>query len=118
MNSLLLSTDNWDLTIDGSNNIATATGGYAVAQDVASAIRTFLGECYYDTLLGIPFFTIALGQRLSQSALQSAINAQALNVNGVVQAKTTLNPLNQTTRLLTGTVSIIDTNGQAMDVTF
>ena len=37
-------------------NIAVADEPYALAQDAASAIRTFIGECYYDTTKGLPYF--------------------------------------------------------------
>ena len=39
--TLLLDPDTWDLTVDNNGNIAVAAPPYAVAQDVASAIRTF-----------------------------------------------------------------------------
>lgn len=33
--SLLLNTDAWDLTLDGSGNLATTPNPYAVAQDLS-----------------------------------------------------------------------------------
>jgi len=58
MDTLLLDLDNWDLTVDAAGNWAVASPPYAIAQDVASAIKTFqlqagpndpvLGECWYD----------------------------------------------------------------------
>ncbi len=50
-----LDTVAWDLTVDTTGNIAVASNPYSMAQDAASAIRTFQGEVYYDTTLGIPF---------------------------------------------------------------
>ena len=43
MNTLLLDTLRWDLCLDVHGNIAVASDPYSVAQDVASAIRTFSG---------------------------------------------------------------------------
>jgi hypothetical protein len=54
--TLLLDRSLWDLTLDINGNIAMASEPYAIAQDVASACRTFLGECYYDTSQGVPYF--------------------------------------------------------------
>lgn len=76
MNTLLLSPD-WDLSFDANNNLAVATGAYAIAQDVASACRTFLGEVWYNINLGMPYL-----QQIF--TLQTSINyvKQSLIVNG------------------------------------
>ena len=108
----------WDLSIDGTGNIAMATGAYAIAQDVASALRTFAGELWYDTTQGVPYFTDALGQGVDVGLLTDDFDTAALIVPGVVQAETILNPLDRTSRLLTGTVNVIDTTGQALGITF
>jgi len=62
MNTLYLLPDTWDLVLDSSANIAMATNNYSLAQDAASAIKTFYGEAYYDTTLGIPYKTLILGE--------------------------------------------------------
>ena len=116
MNTLLLN-ENWDLTVDGSKNIAVATGGYAIAQDVASAIRTVLGELWYDTTQGVPYFQSILGQRFSLLMVQNEFNKAALSVPGVVKAQTTLDSLTSS-RILTGSVKVIDVNGQELNVAF
>ena len=41
--SLLLS-DDWDLQLDVTGNIATTTGAYAIAQNVANSIRLFTDD--------------------------------------------------------------------------
>lgn len=82
MNTLLLSTD-WDLSIDGAGNIAVAKGQYAIAQDVASAVRTFLGECWYDVSQGVPYFENILGYRPSLQFMKSRFIAAGMTVPGV-----------------------------------
>jgi hypothetical protein len=52
MKTLLLVTDKWDLCLDANGNIASAEPPYARAQDVASALRLFAAELWYDTSLG------------------------------------------------------------------
>lgn len=116
MNTLLLN-ENWDLTADANGNIAVATGGYAIAQDVASAIRTVLGELWYDTTQGVPYFSDIMGRKVSLLMIQNYLNNAALLVPGVVKVQTTLDPLTSN-RLLTGSVKVIDTNGQELNVTF
>lgn len=117
MNTLLLDKTTWDLTVDGSKNIALATGPYAIAQDVASAIKTFQGELWYDTSQGIPYWSNELGVALNQQRVQADMNTAALLVPGVEQAKTVVS-LDRVTRILSGTVSVIDAAGKALSVTF
>ena len=61
-NTLLLDQSAWDLVLDINGNIALAGTPYSYAQDVASAVRTFLGECWYDTSLGLPYWQQILGK--------------------------------------------------------
>lgn len=42
--SLRLDTQTWDLMLDGAGNLAVTDNPYAVAQDVACACSTFLGN--------------------------------------------------------------------------
>ncbi len=118
MNSLALSSEsaNWDLTVDASGNIAVVTGPTAVAQNVASALKTFLGEVFFDTTLGVPYFQQILGQEYSLSLLQAQFNAQALSVSDVVDAETTITSL--TDRTVSGIVKFIDTTGQQNNAHF
>lgn len=62
MNTLLLDQDTWDLTKDASGNIAVAGNPYSIAQDVASAVRVFQGELWYDVRQGMPYLQQILGE--------------------------------------------------------
>ena len=90
LNTLLLDTQAWDLVLDSSGNIALASPPYAVAQDVASAIRLFLGELWYDTTQGVPYWQNFLGQNPASSEIIAAMNKAALTVPGVVPANTVI----------------------------
>jgi hypothetical protein len=115
MNTLQLSSS-CDLVIDSSGNIAVATGGSAIAQDVASAVGTFLGEVYYDTTIGVPYFSQIFGQPFSASIASTLLQNAALQVPGVVSAKVIIDSF--VNRVLSGRVEVIDTTGQAIGVTF
>lgn len=102
--------------LDASGNIALASNPYAQAQDAASAIKTFLGEEYYNTTIGLPYFTQILGQRPSISLIKSlmanAVLAQTPGgVPGVVAAECFLTALTPA-RQLTGQVQISNSSGQ------
>lgn len=121
MDTLLLLPSSWDLCLDSSGNIAMASNPYSIAQDVASAIRLFFGELYYDSSKGVPYFSQILGASdLNDAVLIMSAQAElaALTVPEVVQAKCTALFYNNTTRTLTGTVEIIDLAGTAQNVSF
>lgn len=114
LNTLALDVDTWDLVIDAQGNIAMATPPYALAQDVASAIRTFLGEVYYDTTLGVPYFSQILGQFPPISLLKSLIEQAAITVPGVVTANCVVQSV--VNRVVTGQVQFTDDTGNVGSV--
>ena len=116
MNTLLLAQDTWDLVLDASGNIALAKAPYALAQDVASAIRLFQGELYFNTAPGIPYLTDVLGQLPPLALVRGYLERAALTVPGVVSATAVLFAL--TDRLLTGQVQFTDTSGAVNTVAF
>lgn len=85
--TLLLDRTAWDLVLDAAGNIAVATEPYSLAQDAASAIRTFLGECYWDTTIGVPYITQVFGKNITLAQLKGLLIAAALTVPGVVSAQ-------------------------------
>ena len=116
MKSLLLDRSAWDLVLDASGNIAVATEPYAIAQDVACACRLFLGELWYDTSQGIPYFEQVLGHQLPLPALREMLVNAALTVTGVVSAQVVITSFKN--RAITGQVQFIDTTGAANNVSF
>ena len=115
-NTLLLDTDAWDLVIDSAGNIAMAEPPYALAQDVASAIRLFLGELWYDTEKGIPYFENVLGQLPPPALVISYMEQAALSVPGVVSARVIISSFDS--RSVSGQVQFIDENGVEHGVNF
>jgi hypothetical protein len=93
-----------------------ATPAYSLAQDVASTVRLFLGELYYNTTLGIPYFEDVLGKLPPISLLSGLIERAALAVPGVVSAQFTVSKFSN--RELTGQILFIDETGAANGVTF
>jgi hypothetical protein len=116
MKTLLLDRDQWDLVLDSFGNIALAGNPYSIAQDVASAIKTFQGEVWYDKQLGIPHFEQILGHWPPIPLVKSLITEQALGVPEVAQAQVIVTGLKG--RTLAGQVQVIDTAGQVQGVTF
>lgn len=108
--TLYLTPDNWDITLDSSGRIARSTQAYAIAQNVANAVRLFTGEAFFAMDEGIPHFDIELGKtRPALSVLRARMREAALNVKGVLDAQITLDDVQE--RKLTGEILLIVADG-------
>jgi hypothetical protein len=114
--TLLLDAETWDFVLDASNNIAVAAEPYALAQDAASAMKLFLGELYYDTTQGIPYFQQILGHWPPLPLLKSYLEDAALTVPGVVSAKCFITSV--TDRSVHGQVQVTDATGVTTAASF
>jgi hypothetical protein len=116
MNTLALSTPDqsgsgWDLVIDQSGNLVVNTGGVALAQDVASAVRTFRGECWYDATLGVPYYENIFGRRVPLQFMKQAFAAAGLIVPNVASIKVFLTGPSRG-RVIGGQLQITSVDGQ------
>lgn len=102
--TLLLDRSTWDLVLDADGNIAVASAPYSLAQDAASAIRTFLGECLWDTTIGVPFLTLVFSPSASVAQVQAVLAAAAETVPGVESATVTIT--RGSDRTITGQVQV------------
>jgi hypothetical protein len=114
VNSLLADRLTWDLCLDVNGNIAVASDPYSIAQDVASACRTFLGECYYDTTQGVPYFQEDLGQNPPLSVLKAGLIAAALTVPEVQSAVVYVSGV--VGRNVSGQIQCVTTSGTTLIV--
>ena len=101
--TLYLTPDNWDITLDSSGRLQTSASAYAIAQNVANAVRLFTNEAFFAMDEGIPHFEIELGYtRPALSVLRARIREAALNVEGVLDATVNLDGVRD--RKLTGEI--------------
>lgn len=107
--TLYLDPQTWDLAIDADGNIATASGAYRLAQDCASAIRTFAGEVWYDTTIGVPYFSQILGQSATVALLKAQFEAAARTVDGVADVAVFITSIDD--RVVTGQVQVTGADG-------
>ena len=117
--TLFLNPATWDLTLDANLNIAVAPEPYALAQDAASAIKTFLGEVYWDTTKGVPYLQQIFGLTppvalLKQYLVQAAMSASPR----IATAQVFLSSLDPTTRILSGQVQLGSVQGQLTAANF
>jgi len=114
--TLLLDTATWDLAVDTAGNIAVASEPYALAQDAASAIRTFAGEVFYNTSIGIPYFSQILGYAPPISLMKAYFNEAALTVPGVATSQCFITSWDN--RVVTGQVQITAEDGTVSAASF
>ena len=123
MNTLLLDVGTWDLCSDASGNIASAADPYAIAQDGASAIRTFLGEVWYDDTLGVNYKGQILGKNPPVSLLQELMANAVFTCRPttadvyVVSATCIITSWNIPTRTVVGSVNFVDSTGGKGSIT-
>lgn len=115
MDTLLLDTSTWDLVQDALGNIAVAGEPYSLAQDAASAIKTFLGECYLDTTYGVAYGLI-LGRNYPLPLLKQQLEDVALTVPDVASAQVFISSINA--RAVAGQVQVVGTSGVTSVATF
>lgn len=122
MKTLLLDVARWDVCLDAAGNWAVADTPYSLAQDVASAVRTFLGEVWYDDTLGVDWFGQVLGKTPPLSLLQELIVRAALGAVPqtadvyVKSAVCVIQSFDATTREVKGQIQFVDSNGNSGSV--
>lgn len=101
----------WDVCLTVGGDIAIADAPWSLAQDVASACRTFLGEEIYDTSVGVPYDQI-LGHQPSNAFIKAQLELAALTVPGVLNPAAFITGVKG--RNLTGQISFQDASGQTL----
>ena len=102
--TLLLDRSQWDLVLNSAGNIAVASEPYSLSQDAASAIKTFLSECYWNTTIGVPWLQQILGQRPTLALLKAQLVDAAETVPDVASAQVFISSL--TSRTIEGQVQV------------
>ena len=115
-NTLLLDQSAWDLVLDINGNIALAGIPYSYAQDVTSAVRTFLGECWYNTNLGIPYWQQILGELPPIGYIEQQISLEALTIPNIISAEASI--VNFVNRSIEGVILITDADSNPAIVPF
>lgn len=113
MKTLALNEDAWDLVLDSEGSIAAIDNTQSVLQDVASSVRVWLGECYYDTDKGVNYWQFFDGDAPISFFIDEATE-QALNVHDVESCDIILAPP-QATRILQGKILITLTSGKIIE---
>jgi len=113
--SLSLNQVTWDLELDEFYNIKTISDSFAVAQNVATALRTVRGEQFYQNNKGIPYFNV-LGENVPINFIGALMEQETLTVEHVASVRSDLSQLND--RKLSGNILFTDDLGGDNGITF
>ena len=104
MDSLRLSTDAWDLTLDAGGSLDVVSDPLRIPQDVACYCRTFTGECWYDDKDGIPYLDRELAHLPPAELVTERARRRSLEVPGVASASVSLTDFAE--RVLRGRIDV------------
>ena len=94
----------WDLELDGSNNLSVVNGTEAIAQNIATTCLVWRGEYYWNTNFGVPYKNI-LGQQPPLSSLSAYLSECALSVEDVENVSIDLRKDSGNIRNVAGTIT-------------
>ena len=110
--------DEWDIEMDPTtNDIGINDGNKRLAQDVASAVRCFLNENYYNYTDGIDYFGF-FNSNIDSVMLQHQIIIQAKRVEGCNDVKLVNFEINYTKRKITGVIVINPKSDEEINIPF
>jgi hypothetical protein len=123
--TLALDISLWDIDVDSRGNLRTVgdatpqsdqTGpGMRLAQDVATRVRAWLGEVYFDTTQGINY-PLYFGGPPNLTVLQNAFNLEAFKVPGCATALAQFTFTRGSSRTVGGVITVSDIAGNGGQV--
>lgn len=113
--SLLLN-DKWDIGLTASGELATTSGLYCDAQNVANMIRLFKGEAFINQNRGVPHFSLDLGKMPVLSEVRARYRKAAKQVENIADSQVTITAIDAKTRTLRGIIVSTTADGQTVGV--
>ncbi len=77
------SINNRDLEIAQGDFLLCATDTDAVAQALSIRLKTFAGEWFLDTRVGIPYLTDILGKKINERLLRKTVTEEVKSLLGI-----------------------------------
>lgn len=123
----LLLNDQWDIHLNAAGDIATdrdsnaaqrelmLAESYAIAQNVANAVRLFTDDAYFFPERGIPHYAIELGRRPSLAVFRTRVRAAAEGVDGVTGVYLANLDIDDD-RTLSGDIQLSTSTGETVNV--
>lgn len=106
----------WDLTLSGGGDIATISGEYCDAQNVANATRLFTNDAYLARQKGLPHFGLDLAVMPVLSDVRYEYKKAAEAVENIQSASVEITGIDSDTRALTGVIYLTTKTGNNFNV--
>jgi hypothetical protein len=74
--------DNRDLAVSNGDFVLCATDTHSLAQALSIRLRTFAGEWFLDTRVGIPYLTDILGKKVNERLLKKIVTDEIKSLLG------------------------------------
>jgi hypothetical protein len=113
--SLLLN-NNWDIGLTPSGELATCSGLYCDAQNVANMVRLFTNDAYLAQNRGVPHFTLDLGKMPIISEVRARYRKAAKQVENISEAVVEITGIDPETRTMRGIITSTTLDGQTVNV--
>lgn len=75
----------WKGLPDGTFDLVMAEGADAVAQQIKIVLKTFMGEWFLDTTVGIPYFEDILKKNPRSEVVETVLRGKIASVTGVTR---------------------------------
>ncbi len=110
---LQLDIDDWDLTFPaGSTDLTLVSGVDAIRQHLSQRLKTFMGEWFLDTRIGVPYFQQVLVKNPDPVVLDSVFKAVIVNTPGILELTDFALQVDRSTRQLKLTFTAATTEGE------
>ena len=117
MMGLAINPETNDLFVRDNGNLAIVTGAEAVGQHVRQRLKTFRGEWFLDTTVGVPWLQEIFGNAYDPALAESVVKAEILDTLGVSRIDGFSVGFNRTTRgLIIDRVEVLTTYDEAVRV--
>lgn len=109
---LLLGRDG-DIVFVNGTCPTTYTAPEVVRQRLQIRLKTFLGEWFFDTSYGVPYFQRIFGKQKSKTTVDNIIREQILLENGVLEIREFKSSWDKATRTFSLVFSVKTAEGEA-----
>jgi hypothetical protein len=107
----------WDISLNSNGDIATTSGLYCDAQNVANAIRLFTRDAFLAQDKGVPHFALELGKMPPLSSVRNAYRKRGKEVENISDIQVDSLGVDIDTRRLTGRIILTNEDGNQASVT-
>ena len=105
----------WKELDGGTYDLIMATDADAIAQQIKIVLKTFIGEWFLDTTVGIPYFEDILKKNPRSEVVETVLRGKIISVNGVTRVTAFDISIDNRLRTMNVTYTVETTEGSFTD---